>query len=357
MKKTTRKRQFMYVQQVSHLKIELNNIKSILNKSNCDEWAYIVHDKDHTGEGIIVETHIHCVLRFLNPQTVAHVASIFKDKENQVDIWEGRINNAYSYLIHRTDSAKNKFQYPPEKVVASFNFPKKIEEITTISKGAREKSPKLVQGYISEFSRNEITLNELKEKIGIYNYAKNMTLIDKIIEIQKEKEHREWLTSFNGHKMKTYWLWGLAGVGKSTLARYLLRNKEFITLGSSRDYFQDYNGEKFVIWDDLRPDEMKYSDLLRITDPYNHDKHAPRRYHDVPLNLECLVITTPYSPQQFYKELDVNNKVDKFEQLGRRLFAKEVTTNFLSQIGLEKDAIKTLKSNEIAKLIEEPSKD
>ena len=54
MKKTTRKRQFMYVQQVSHLKIELNNIKSILNKSNCDEWAYIVHDKDHTGEGIIV---------------------------------------------------------------------------------------------------------------------------------------------------------------------------------------------------------------------------------------------------------------------------------------------------------------
>ena len=107
-----------------------------------------------------------------------------------------------------------------------------------------------------------------------------MTLIDKIIEIQKEKEHREWLTRFNGHKMKTYWLWGIAGVGRSTLARYLLRNKEFITLGSSRDYFQDYNGEKFVIWDDLRPDEMKYSDLLRITDPYNHDKHAPRRYHD-----------------------------------------------------------------------------
>ncbi len=34
-----RARQWMYVQDIDHLKIDLNNLINILEKSNCLEWA------------------------------------------------------------------------------------------------------------------------------------------------------------------------------------------------------------------------------------------------------------------------------------------------------------------------------
>ena len=65
---------------------------------------------------------------------------------------------------------------------------------------------------------------------------------------------------------------------------------------------------------------LEYADLLRILDPYQHAKMGPARYHDRPLTLERIVITTPYSPEEFYtatKNLDV--KIDTFDQLKRRI--------------------------------------
>lgn len=55
-------------------------------------------------------------------------------------------------------------------------------------------------------------------------------------------------------------------------------------------------------------------------DPYQHDKHAPRRYHNVALNIEKLIITTPYSPERFYELTKIKDrKVDTFDQLKRRI--------------------------------------
>ncbi len=86
--------------------------------------------------------------------------------------------------------------------------------------------------------------------------------------------------------MTTLWLYGKAGVGKTRLAEHMLKGKDYITLGSSRDHFQEYRGQRFVILNDLRPNDFEYSDLLRLLDPYQHDKAVPSRYHDKRLNLE-----------------------------------------------------------------------
>lgn len=72
--------------------------------------------------------------------------------------------------------------------------------------------------------------------------------------------------------------------------------------------------------DELRPNDLQYGDLLKILDPYQHDKHAPRRYRNVALNIEKLIITSPYSPKKFYDRTRISDReVDSFEQLKRRL--------------------------------------
>lgn len=60
---------------------------------------------------------------------------------------------------------------------------------------------------------------------------------------------------------------------------------------------------------------------------------GPRRYHDIPLNLKEVYITTPYSPEDFYDETYISNRhVDTFEQLERRIKSIPVTIYFLELI-------------------------
>lgn len=113
-----------------------------------------------------------------------------------------------------------------------------------------------------------------------------------------------------------------AGVGKTTLAKMITESldKGYFTTGSSRDYFQNYHGEHCILVDELRPNIIDYSDLLRILDPYNYDCNVPSRYHDHRLTANAIVITSPFSPGDFYiHQRDLNTEVDAFKQLHRRL--------------------------------------
>ena len=328
-----RARQWMYVQDLNHLKVNLDDLINILEQSNSSEWAYIVHDEDLDENGELIRPHIHTVLKFTNPQTLSHLTSMFKDKSQYFQIWKGRINNAYSYLIHATSSAIGKKKYDPEKVTASFYFVKRIKQIQLRVSNKKVMSSKVIDIFLNKYADGEITYGELEEAIGIAQLAKKKNIIDHIDQINAIKEHKQWLKQFEGHTMESLYLYGDAGVGKTRYARWLTRREEVAILGSSKDYFQEYHGEKIAILNDLRPNDFNYADLLRILDPYEHNKLAPRRYHDIYLNLEMLIITTPYSPWDFYKQCKIDNpEIDTFEQLNRRLHAIHITSKFMKEV-------------------------
>ena len=120
------------------------------------------------------------------------------------------------------------------------------------------------------------------------------------------------------------WLFGKAGTGKTRLARQYAEQFDpnyFIT-GSIRDPFQQYNLEHVVILDELRPHQFDYSDLLKMFDPYNDRAMASSRYFDKPLLANVYIITSPYSPYNFFLELTKKKQtshIDSWGQLMRRL--------------------------------------
>lgn len=338
MKKIIRARQFMYVQDLQHLKVKEKDLQKILNQSGAIEWAYIKHDQEikqikeiDKKNSKTIRPHLHVVLKYKNPHLITTIAKLFKDKPQYVDIWKGKIANAYSYLLHETDEAKksDKFHYKDSNVIASFDFSKRMKKIR---KGISTNKKIDINALIDNYANNLISFQELEKEIGITELAKRKRLIDQIDTIKEQHEHDVWMKKFKGKKMKALWLYGPSGVGKTVYAEQLFKDKKYVILGSSRDYFQPYHGEHFIILNDLRPNDFHYSDLLRILDPYQHDKAAPSRYHDKILSAQEIIITTPYSPEEFYKSTNiVDLRIDTYDQLARRIQAIKITPAFIKK--------------------------
>lgn len=351
-----RYRQFMFVQDLTHLKVKPTELKQILEKSGAEKWAFILHDKDskddskgilddNSGENgtlgtpskegeitspspsnnhskLLVRQHFHVVLKFENAHSISSIAKLFKDEPQFVEIWKGKIENAWSYLLHRTNGAKSKFQYSPQDVVSNFDFKKEIKKIEDKVKQSKSNINEKIQSY----TNGEITKEELIEKIGVWEFAKRKKTLDAVEQVLEVRRQSAWLKEFEGKECKVIWIYGPAGSGKTTGAKKIFENSDlpYTVLGSSKDPFQPYScieeKGKNIILDDLRPNVLDYADLLRILDPYQHEKMGPARYHDRPLTLEKIIITTPYSPEEFYlatKNLDA--KIDTYDQLKRRI--------------------------------------
>lgn len=320
MEKRIRKRVFMIVEQVDKLPFKVAELPSILDaaKTKPLEWAFIVHDKDLDEDGKSVKPHIHLVLKYKNPQTVNSIARMLGLKdEQQVGFWDQRINNAYSYILHRTLDAGQKHEYQLQQVVASFDFVKRYEAIDESQSLTKYKDG------LEQFANGEINIDELRQKISLKDFALHKSEIEAVNKELSYRYHVEWAKEFaaKGKAMKVHWFWGPAGTGKTTLANKMTKDKKVARLGASNDYFQEYHGEHIVIINDLRPDELKWSDLLTMLDPYEVDKQGPRRYRNVYLNLEEVFITTPYSPKDFYDRINSiqDRKIDGFNQLKRRI--------------------------------------
>lgn len=129
MKKAIRARQFMYTQDLDHLPFKKEDLKTLLEKSSAEEWAYILHDKDIGKNGKTIRPHFHVVMKFKDAKTISRVAKLFNDKQEYIEVWRNTIGNAYSYLIHETSNAKDKHHYDPIEVVSSFDFETKIKQI------------------------------------------------------------------------------------------------------------------------------------------------------------------------------------------------------------------------------------
>lgn len=343
--KGLRSRVMMYTQSLKKiLQIfgTLANFEHFIETTLCDvskgdRFAIVLHDKDKSSVAgkLLADPHIHVALEFHNARYAIAVVKALQDYRDDgslnvqtITIFKGKIGNLYSYLCHRTKKASNKYQYDPSIVKANFDYVAELEKITSqvqISGKIKEAKDNIAV-ILEELRARILTMQDIEKILPASVYARNLTNIRSVWTLAMKLEAESWRERkiARQEKTKVIWVWGRPATGKSSFGRdYVSKDgKEYYVAGSSNAMWDGYESYMHTaLIDECRPDMFKtYRDMLSILDNYQVRAVAPARYYDRELALDTIVITTVYSPYEFYQLMDIKNPViDEFYQLERRI--------------------------------------
>ena len=338
-----RARIMMYTQR---LDIILANFQTLDDFEDCiktnvctnpnDKFAYIIHDNDTSKNPnqMFALEHLHLALDFENPHSLTSIAKLLKDfrkdgspNTQTLTIFKGNVNNAYSYLCHRTKKAAGKYQYDPKDVVANFDYVTLLEQTTKEVKSARDLKKVNINVVLDNIVNGVMTIKEAKELLSGAAYTKNINYLNNAQAEAMRRNADKWRKNKKENNIPTVviWLWGNSDTGKTSMAKEMATSsgQPYYLSGSSRGMWDNYDSNMHIaILDECRPEMFEtYRDMLSILDPYQERAVAPARYYDRELALDTIIITSVYDPYAFYKHMIEPEKrnVDSFRQLERRI--------------------------------------
>lgn len=291
------------IQQLEYMSAE--DVESGLDHNAIKDYAYILHDKDVNDDGSPKAAHWHIYIRFKDSTPTDSICKWFGITSNYIGRIQGRFADALAYATHR--NVPDKYQYLDEEVKSNFDFVK--ERDTARSREAdRQRKQEIVDlitaGIIREFNYTDyITPQE---------YDKFKKTIDNAFNYRRDK------LEGSERNMKVIYLYGEAGTGKTTWAKELAQQNEYsyyISSGSN-DLLDNYKGQDCLILDDIRPNYIDVSDLLKLLD--NHTNSTVRsRYKNKMLECKLVIITTSVSMETFFRNL-IGDSRESLQQLRRR---------------------------------------
>lgn len=309
-----------YCQQLDHLKMSIQDIKTMLDQKNV-RYAFLVHDKDQLEDGSPKPSHLHVMLDFRGASWVPQaLCKWFDDEPERIERPKTKRNrfvyeNMCSYLLHETETADGKHHYNESEVTANFDF---VEFMEQIRKGILEaKANKKVHPLadtLDKIMKNEIPRIKLDEYIDDLTQLKYLKDIENAYKIRDRKLAKEVNRSMN-----VMYFFGESGTGKTTWAKALANQKGYSVFisGSSNDPLEGYQGQECVVLDDVRGSDWKINDLLKMLDN-NTNSLVKSRYSNKLLNDCKLMILTSVQPiTDLYSTLK-DHESEPIEQLKRR---------------------------------------
>lgn len=123
-----------------------------------------------------------------------------------------------------------------------------------------------------------------------------------------------------------YWLWGPTGSGKTRYAVEQCGEKYWIS--HDEKWFDGYDGQEYVILDDVRAGSYMFNWLLRLLDRY--PLQVPVKGGFVRWIPKVIYITAPEKPEKVFVNHETGEPWDRIDQLLRRIietieFPREAT--------------------------------
>lgn len=362
----TNKKKIMYVNQINRMPFfnenngfDFNAFKNILadnlKAENGYKWAYIVHDLDELDDGTPKPPHIHLIVQNQKGISMKLLKSILRDDNlSNYEYLHGHFKASEMYIIHDTASAKedNKHAYDEQSVVANYDYVAEIKKHRKNREKAKEKKDK--DDYIHQILNGDLIMDDFtsfnndEEKERAMFYANNKKKVDDAFTVRAKIERKNEMAKIVGDYPKDYkpiekpkdekriiWLYGDSGVGKSLISRLLAKmysnNASEIYFSSSKnDVFQDYNNQRIVVLEELRPNAIDIDDMFKLFDRIINVS-MKRRYKNVDVKADVIIINSILSPIEFYARKfdrkcdlknidDVDLAIDRADSLGEPAF-------------------------------------
>lgn len=168
--------------------------------------------------------------------------------------------------------------------------------------------------------RNDITkVKDIIKKGG--NMREVMEEAENLQQVKIAEKYLRYFEIKRTWKPEVFWYWGNTGVGKTKRATLEAGTDVWVNMGNLR-WFEGYDGHENVIIDDFRPNQCRFTELLRLLDRYEYrieNKGSSRQFL-----AKRIWITSSESPAQMFENMsgeDVSQlirRIDVIEELTQK---------------------------------------
>lgn len=307
---------------------------------------FIRHDKDRLADGSLKDDHMHGVIQQSDARTVQGKLQCeaidrvlgFTTSVVRAPSPGGRIENAWSYLIHAKDP--DKFQYAPDAVVTirgtdyseieaenrrawarravvARNAPVSMKEWAELGDALIQK---VLDGEVDE-------LDLLRDKTLMDIYTRNETKVNLAFKVRAKSDMLLEVEKLRAQVFQKTIVWalGASNQGKSYLvesaaAELSARTGWRIFRATAKNGPDAYNGEQIFMMNEPSSRVMEWADFLQLLDPQQGGPISARYYNKPDAAPRLILIAVSVDPVEFGFFIPGKRSADdSMDQLVRRV--------------------------------------
>ena len=269
------------------------------------KYALIRHDRDQSPDGKVAE-HFHIFFKFGYPVKFQYIKEAFQ----YGNIQQVRSANAcVQYLIHKNNPEKA--QYRKEEIISNFPQDEFDAFFVNDKKVVKLNEADELEQILQDIADCKIRRFNMSEFVSVQMYSKYRTRIENAF------RYRDVQFMVNPRRdIQVIFVTGDTGCGKTVFAQkaFCSGYQGVCVSSSSNDPLQDYTDQDVLILDDLRDDDFKFQDLLKILDPHTGSS-VKSRFNNKIFMGKCIIITSYKKLSDWYSKVPDEAK----RQLYRRI--------------------------------------